>query len=91
LCGFQGSPGMLQARLDRWLRLRLPVRERERETDRLCALSSSSPSVLANKKKSNIAVANLGFLRHCASSSAAVSLLLQSRENTMLNPTRSGK
>ena len=78
---------MLQARLDRWLQLRLSVRERE--TDRLCALPSS-PSVLANKTKSNIAVTNLGFLRHCASSSDAV-LLLQSKENTMLNPTRSGK
>lgn len=50
-----------------------------RETDRLCALSSS-PSVLANKTKSNIAVANLGFYRHCAySSSAAVLLLLPSK------------
>ena len=47
------------------------VRERGRERDRLCALSSS-PSVLANKTKSNIAVANLGFIRHWASSSAAV-------------------
>jgi hypothetical protein len=66
------------------------VRERERERQTLCPFFFFS-FCSCKQKKSNIAVANLGFLGHCASSSAAVFLLLQSRENTMLNPTRSGK